>query len=217
MTSWPGVSTIEIVGYLASAMVFLTFCMHTMLPLRIAAIASNLLFIVYGLAGGLYPILALHTVLLPMNVWRTVETVRLARRVRGASRGSLSLDWLKPFSSSITLRSGEVLFASGDAADHLYFIIGGQIALDGIDVVLGPGELLGEMGLFAPDRRRTRTARCLQDAQLLRIAGQDIERLCVMHPQVAFALLRVITRRLLPAAQGAEPQPPTFPRAGGAS
>lgn len=188
---------IETVGYLASALVFLTFCMHTMLPLRAAAIGSNFLFIIYGVAGGVYPVLALHLILLPMNVWRTVELMRLSRRVRAATQGALSFDWLKPFSRKTTLRPDEILFAKGDTADHLYFIVSGRIALDDTNIVLGPGELLGEMGLFAPDRQRTLTARAVEPAHLLRIDAQDIERLCVKHPEVTFTLLRVITGRLL--------------------
>jgi hypothetical protein len=51
---------IELAGYIASALAFLTFYMQTMIPLRVIAIASNVAFIVYGLGGRLYPILILH-------------------------------------------------------------------------------------------------------------------------------------------------------------
>ncbi len=67
---------IEATGYLASALVFTTFYMKTMIRLRIAAIASNMLFIAYGFFADLPPILILHLALLPMNVWRTVDVPR---------------------------------------------------------------------------------------------------------------------------------------------
>jgi CRP/FNR family transcriptional regulator, cyclic AMP receptor protein len=35
----------EAAGYFASALVFATFCMKTMIPLRIAAIGSNIAFV----------------------------------------------------------------------------------------------------------------------------------------------------------------------------
>jgi hypothetical protein len=35
-------------GYLASALVLATLCMKTMIPLRAAAIFSNVVFLVYG-------------------------------------------------------------------------------------------------------------------------------------------------------------------------
>lgn len=56
---------IDFVGYLAALTVLMTFCMDTIVPLRGLAIASNVLFIVYGIAGQLYPVLLLHALLLP--------------------------------------------------------------------------------------------------------------------------------------------------------
>ena len=41
-------SWIDFVGYLAALMVLATFCMDTIVPLRGLAIASNVLFILYG-------------------------------------------------------------------------------------------------------------------------------------------------------------------------
>jgi hypothetical protein len=66
-------SAIEAIGYLASALVLATFCMREMVPLRCMAIASNLAFIAYGLLGDLAPVLALHLLLLPVNVLRLLR------------------------------------------------------------------------------------------------------------------------------------------------
>lgn len=41
-------SWIDFVGYLAALTVLATFCMDTIVPLRGLAIASNVLFILYG-------------------------------------------------------------------------------------------------------------------------------------------------------------------------
>jgi hypothetical protein len=57
-------------GYIASALVLATFSMRSMIPLRITAIASNIAFISYALVAHLHPILALHTMLLPVNLFR---------------------------------------------------------------------------------------------------------------------------------------------------
>jgi hypothetical protein len=64
-------SWIDFVGYLAALMVLATFCMDTIVPLRGLAIASNVLFILYGIAGQLYPVLLLHAVLLPVTSQRS--------------------------------------------------------------------------------------------------------------------------------------------------
>ena len=68
----------EAVGYLASALVLATFCMRDMVSLRWVAITSNLAFIAYGTLADLGPVLALHVVLLPVNVLRLAQSLRAA-------------------------------------------------------------------------------------------------------------------------------------------
>lgn len=63
----------DTIGYLASALVLATFSMRSMRPLRAIAIVSNVMFIAYALAADLRPVLVLHALLLPMNVWRLFE------------------------------------------------------------------------------------------------------------------------------------------------
>ena len=66
----------ELLGYLASLLVLATFSMPGMVSLRVLAIASNLAFIGYAVLAGLHPVLVLHALLLPMNVWRLAEAAR---------------------------------------------------------------------------------------------------------------------------------------------
>jgi hypothetical protein len=61
---------IDGIGFAAAGLVFATFCMRSMNALRWVAIASNLAFIAYGYLGNLAPVLLLHVLLLPINVWR---------------------------------------------------------------------------------------------------------------------------------------------------
>src|SRR6478752_4110764 len=72
-------SWVDYVGFLAALTVLATFCMDTIFPLRGLAIASNILFIVYGTAGQLYPVLLLHALLLPINISKIVLLVRKNR------------------------------------------------------------------------------------------------------------------------------------------
>lgn len=60
----------EILGYLACALVLLTFSMRALAPLRAVAIASNLVFIAYAVSAQLMPVLVLHALLLPLNAIR---------------------------------------------------------------------------------------------------------------------------------------------------
>jgi hypothetical protein len=76
----------EVCGYIASALVLATFSMRSMRRLRYAAIGSNVAFILYAGSAGLHPILALHCVLLPMNIFRLaqIEKWQMAgRRIQG--------------------------------------------------------------------------------------------------------------------------------------
>ncbi len=72
--------TADPVGYLASILVLTAFCMSGMVALRVTAIASNLAFIVYAALSGIEPVLLLHVLLLPVNVYRLIQALRFERR-----------------------------------------------------------------------------------------------------------------------------------------
>ena len=65
----------EPIGYLASALVLTTFCMRRMVLLRAVAIASNLAFITYGALADIDPVLLLHALLLPTNIYRLMQAI----------------------------------------------------------------------------------------------------------------------------------------------
>jgi hypothetical protein len=75
-------------GYVASGLVLAAFYMKDMIPLRLVALASNLAFIVYGLALHLPPIWLLHALLVPLNACRLVEALR-ARRAAANGAGAV--------------------------------------------------------------------------------------------------------------------------------
>ena len=65
--------TEDIAGYVASALVLATFVMTSMRPLRLMAICSNLAFLYYAFVTGTRPILLLHAILLPINIFRLAQ------------------------------------------------------------------------------------------------------------------------------------------------
>ncbi|MBV8924363.1 MAG: cyclic nucleotide-binding domain-containing protein [Bradyrhizobium sp.] len=188
---------VQAAGYAASALVLVTFCMRTMIPLRIAAVCSNLAFIVYGFYAQLYPVLFLHLILLPLNLLRTFQLVSLERKVeRAAATSEVSVDWLKPFMKEMRLKAGEMLFRRGDEAERLFMLLHGEIRLVEIDRTLRAGDLFGEIGLFSSDHRRTQTAVAVGDIELLWISETDFARICHQNPAISFYFLRLITHRL---------------------
>jgi hypothetical protein len=66
----------DMLGYVAAGLVFATFCAKRMTSLRALAIVSNVAFIGYGFLDGLWPILILHSAMLPMNIQRYQQSVR---------------------------------------------------------------------------------------------------------------------------------------------
>ncbi len=185
------------VGYLASLLVFCTFYMKTMIPLRSVAIASNVVFMTYGFAGRVYPVLVLHAVLLPLNCLRLRQMQVLIRKVREASRGDLSMEWLIPLMTHHRFESGHVLFRKGDPATSMYMVLEGSVRLVELGVPLGPGTLFGEIGLFAPDNRRTGTAVCESDVEIGAITDQKVLQLYHQNPTFGFYLFRLVLERLL--------------------
>ncbi len=71
MESW-----IDLIGYIASSLVFATFYVKRILTLRLIAICSNIAFILYAFECHLYPIFILHSLLLPLNLYRILELIR---------------------------------------------------------------------------------------------------------------------------------------------
>ena len=61
---------VDIIGYAAALAVLCTFCMSTIVLLRIVAICSNMLFGRYGVLAHLYPVFLLHAILLPINIFK---------------------------------------------------------------------------------------------------------------------------------------------------
>ena len=188
---------VEFVGYVAAGLVFATFCMKTMIPLRLVGITSNVAFATYASLAGVVPLLVLHCALLPMNVWRLMQIRALLREVREAAAGDLPLESLLPFMSPRRALAGEVLFRRGDAAGEMFYLLSGAVRLEELGKTLGPGAMLGEISMFAPRRERTATAVCDTEAELLSITADKVMQLYYQNPRFGFHVVRLITGRLI--------------------
>jgi hypothetical protein len=69
---------VDTLGWVAAGLTLLTFSMRGMMALRLTGIAANIAFMSYGVAEGLYPVVALHLMLLPCNLIRLREIRRAA-------------------------------------------------------------------------------------------------------------------------------------------
>lgn len=187
---------IEVTGYLACLLVLLSFSMKSLIPLRMIAIGSNVIFILYGAATQLYPILILHLALLPVNVYRTLEQIRLLRQIQASAHGDARLDSLIPFMRSVRHRAGSYLFQKGDPASTIYYLSEGTVQIPEINKDLPKGTLFGEVGLFTSQRLRTASARCITDCQLMVISDTDIEKRCLRDPAFGLYMTKLIATRM---------------------
>src|SRR6188472_4388340 len=159
-------------AWLAALLVFASFFMKTMVPLRVVAIGSNVAFMSYallglryGVFGRVYPILVLHSCLLPLSVVRLSQVRRLVAEVHSATDEDV-FRALLPYMRSESHPGGTVLFSQGDPADRLYLLQSGAVRFVETHTCAGEGDVFGEVGLFAPHGRRTLTAVCEDDCRL---------------------------------------------------
>jgi hypothetical protein len=188
---------VQLVGYAASLLVFSTFYMKTMIPLRCVAIASNVAFLTYGYFAGLYPVFLLHAVLLPLNVFRLRQMYKLKERLRRALEHDLSLESLLPFVKRESFKAKERLFQKGDAADKLYYLEQGTVWLPEVNRTLHAGEIIGEMGVFSPFKERTASAVCTTDSSFLVLGERTALELYYSNPDFGLFMVRTIIRRFL--------------------
>jgi len=188
-------SSVEVLGYAASATVLATFCMSTMIPLRILALASNILFAAYGYFDHLYPVLILHATLFPINFVRLVQFQKLVSDVRNSNRENLPINSLLAFMRKRDVAAGTTLIQKGERADRLYYLSEGELELTDFAKTLQRGAILGEIGAFARDHERTATIVCRTDCRLYELSESDAKQLFFQDRSFGFAILQLIITR----------------------
>ncbi len=115
-----------------------------------------------------------------------------------------------------TALGGKTLIQQGDPSDELFIVVSGALGVyirvsDGERFVgrIGPGEVVGEMGLISGEPRSA-TVRCLRDAECLAIAKREWDAFTVRHPGALLAITKTLISRLR-AAQS-EQGPKRFDR-----
>jgi len=190
---------------IATGLMVVSSFVKTMIPLRWLGVGGNFGFLVYGALHPSIPMLLLNGLLLPINIVRAVEMIRLTKRVRAAASESTGV-WLKPYMMRTKRKAGEVLFRKGDPAQHLYFLAEGRIEIVEIGVFIEPGHMFGEIAFFAPDKRRTNTARCVGACTVLTIDESTVNQLYYQNPEFGFQLMALVAGRLTADVQRLQKQ-----------
>jgi hypothetical protein len=186
---------VQLLGFLAAFLMFSTFYMKNMIPLRMIGIASNITFIIYTMNAHIWPVFVLHTALLPMNCLRLVQMLKLIKQVRKASEGDMSFEFMIPHMNKEIFQEGDIVFHRGDRAEKIYLLKSGHLSVDELDAAIRPGEIFGEMGVFASEQVRSATLRCKTDVELLSMTDKQIRQLYYQNPDFGFYLIQLLLKR----------------------
>jgi CRP/FNR family cyclic AMP-dependent transcriptional regulator len=185
----------EFVGIAAAAASLYGAQSRTIIPLRAALIAANCLAMIYSFLHGTYPTFMLNAVLLPLNAWRLHGMVNLIRSIDAATNSDMNVDWLLPYTRPKNFKAGDIIMERGEYATAAFYIVAGEVEISEIGESFGKGTLLGEIGLFTPDGRRTKTVRCKTDVQSAVIDYDQFKELYFQNPQFGFRLLHLVVAR----------------------
>jgi CRP-like cAMP-binding protein len=120
--------------------------------------------------------------------------------------GSLSADQIAGL-TRMTRRQrfdrDEVVFYQGDPGDTFYVILSGQVKVsvsspdgqEAILVMMDAGESFGEFALL-DDQPRSATIQATRPTEVLALRKDDFRRILRQTPDIALALLKVMTKRL---------------------
>ncbi len=109
----------------------------------------------------------------------------------------------------MVLPGGETLFEEGDPGDALYVLLSGSLGVyvnrSGGKVqlltLLGPGEVVGEMGVIA-SMSRSATIRAIRDSELLKFSKESFNRRLKINPEAMHGISQILVHRLRRASRG---------------
>ncbi len=189
--------TADIVGYIAGLVTIWGMFSRTIIPLRIGVICGNLGFITFGIFAGSDPTAIVHGVLLPINTIRFIQLLKMMKEISKAHQTDLSLDVLLPYMKSRKYSSGQILFRKNDSPDSIFIIQRGNIFLEEFNITISPGEILGEMAFFHPQKVRTSTAICQGECTIASMSYEQLIQIYYQNPKFGISLIRLIVKRLI--------------------
>jgi CRP-like cAMP-binding protein len=93
--------------------------------------------------------------------------------------------------------AGETLICQGDRVGSIYYLPDGQLELPELGKTLDPRAVVGEIGVFASDAKRTATVVCHTDCRIYELSENQAKQLFLQDRKFGFAMMRVVIDRLL--------------------
>jgi DNA-binding CsgD family transcriptional regulator len=126
-----------------------------------------------------------------------MREVRAEQMRRAQGDDAQLLGWLLPHVAHRRAGAGEVIFRRGDCGSVLYYVQRGRVVLEELDAEIGPGQLLGEIGVFSAEHVRTCTARCATEVDLFCLDVEQAKRIFCLNPQFGLHVVQLLAQRLL--------------------
>lgn len=184
-------------GLVGALLMLASYLMKSMLPLRIAALTACCFLVAYGALKQAIPTLLLYGVLIPINVKKTLQMRKLVKSIERAKDDTPVSEWLLPHMHRRTVAAGTTLWRQGDAATEMLYLDQGTLRLMEYGELLQPGALVGEIGLFAPDNRRTLTLEAASDCVVYSLTAEEMALLYYQNPKLGFHVMRLVVARLM--------------------
>jgi sigma-B regulation protein RsbU (phosphoserine phosphatase) len=94
-------------------------------------------------------------------------------------------------------KKGEYLFKLGEPAGKLFYIASGSIRLIELGLQMKAGQVIGEMGIFSPDRSRTASALVEEDVEVYTLGREEVRGLMSRDPGLATRLIEMVLKRMM--------------------
>ena len=78
----------------------------------------------------------------------------------------------------------------------MFYIASGCFRIPELGIQKVPGEFVGELGLLAPDGRRTQSLECVDQANVLAIRYDQVHELFFQNPDFGFYFMQLAAARL---------------------
>jgi Cyclic nucleotide-binding domain/Acetyltransferase (GNAT) domain len=141
----------------------------------------------------------------PAAVWERVDRLRQAETERPSMLEALSEDTVRKLSSKgflMDVAAGQLLTEKGLTQREIFVILDGAFEVHDGDrrlAVLGPGEVIGEIGFFGTSGRRIASVTAASDGQVLALRRRFVDELMKSDPacaaEILFGLARVLADR----------------------
>lgn len=131
------------------------------------------------------------------------DVALLARSDLFSAFDEVALNAVLEAAEAVRCDRGFVVFSEGEAAQHLFVVRSGRIAVgrrspdgrESLVALMEEGDLFGEMALF-DDGPRSASARALEASELLRIAYAPVKAALDARPELLWDVVGLLARRL---------------------